>query len=57
MKKTILGGAPVLPSGFPNSYYKGFEGCIQKIAVNAKPIDMLAKNDINKIQFCHDNEI
>lgn len=53
----FVGGVPVLPPGLPSSYYKGFEGCVQNILVNAKPLDLLANNDISKIQFCHDNEI
>ncbi|CAG9828275.1 unnamed protein product [Diabrotica balteata] len=50
-------GTSTLPLGLPSSYYKGFEGCIQKILIHGKPIDLLANNDISKINFCHDNEI
>ncbi|XP_050518916.1 agrin-like [Diabrotica virgifera virgifera] len=55
--KLWIGGTSTLPLGLPSSYYKGFEGCIQKILIHGKPIDLLANNDISKINFCHDNEI
>ncbi|KAG5885811.1 hypothetical protein JTB14_001418 [Gonioctena quinquepunctata] len=55
--KLWIGGSSALPPGLPSPYYKGFEGCIQKVLVHRKPIDMLANNDITKIHFCHDNEI
>lgn len=53
----ITGGMPSLPAGLPSSYYKGFEGCIHHIMVNAKPLDMLKHNDSGVVRFCHDNEI
>ncbi|CAH0561782.1 unnamed protein product [Brassicogethes aeneus] len=55
--KLWIGGTSSLPTGLPSSYYKGFEGCIQYVIVNRNPLDMLASNDLNKIHFCHDNEI
>ncbi|CAG9816696.1 unnamed protein product [Phaedon cochleariae] len=55
--KLWIGGSAHLPPGLPTSYYKGFEGCIQRIAVHAKSLDLLGHNDISKIHFCHDNEI
>lgn len=51
------GGTATLPQGLPSAYYKGFEGCIQHILVNAKPLDMVSNNELNKVNFCHDNEI
>ncbi|XP_057656608.1 agrin-like isoform X3 [Diorhabda carinulata] len=55
--KLWLGGSSVLPAGLPTSYYKGFDGCIQKVLIHGKPLDLLADNDISKINFCHGNEI
>ncbi|KAK7792852.1 hypothetical protein R5R35_009634 [Gryllus longicercus] len=54
-----LGGAPTLPSGLPAPYYMGFKGCIDKIKVSRKPLDMLQRlgNDRTLIQFCHDNDV
>lgn len=48
---------PSLPPGLPSSYYKGFEGCIQHINVNAKPLNMKKHSDANVLEFCYDNEI
>ncbi|CAH1955675.1 unnamed protein product [Acanthoscelides obtectus] len=55
--KLWIGGTSVLPPGLPSAYYKGFDGCIKQILVNAKPLDLLANNDLSNIHFCHDNEI
>ncbi|XP_063914885.1 agrin-like isoform X2 [Zophobas morio] len=55
--KLWIGGTTTLPQGLPSAYYKGFEGCIQHVLVNSKPLDMISNNELNKIHFCHDNEI
>nr|CAH7721597.1 unnamed protein product [Callosobruchus chinensis] len=55
--KLWIGGTTVLPPNLPSAYYKGFDGCIKQILVNAKSLDLLANNDLSKIHFCHDNEI
>lgn len=49
---------PSLPPGLPSSYYKGFEGCVHHLNINAKPFNLLKLNSETSIlQFCHDNEI
>lgn len=53
----FAGGMPSLPTGLPAAYYKGFEGCIHHLTVNAKPLDLLKHTDNGVIQFCYDNEI
>lgn len=54
----FLGGMPSLPPGLPSSYYKGFEGCVHHLNINAKPFNLLKLNsDTSILQFCHDNEI
>lgn len=53
----FLGGTYVLPQGLPSAYYMGFEGCIQHILVNGKPLDMVSNIELTKVYFCHDNEI
>ncbi|CAG9855043.1 unnamed protein product [Phyllotreta striolata] len=55
--KLWIGGSSALPNDLPSAYYKGFEGCIQKISIHGKPLDLLSNSDISKISFCHDNEI
>ncbi|XP_067005728.2 agrin-like [Anabrus simplex] len=54
-----IGGAPTLPSGLPAPYYLGFKGCIDKVKVSRKPLDMLQRigNDRSLIQFCHENDV
>ncbi|KAF5294801.1 hypothetical protein FQA39_LY00285, partial [Lamprigera yunnana] len=55
--KLWIGGVLSPPPGLPSSYYKGFEGCIKYVIVNAKPLNLLKHSDHRKISFCHDNEI
>nr|XP_022901915.1 agrin-like isoform X3 [Onthophagus taurus] len=55
--KLWIGGMGNLPRGLPAAYYKGFEGCIQRINVNVKPLNMLKHSNTNDIHFCHDNEV
>ncbi|CAG2059467.1 unnamed protein product [Timema podura] len=54
-----IGGAPTLPSGLPASYYLGFKGCVEKIKVSRKTLDMFNRlgNDKSMIHFCHDNDV
>nr|CAD7395884.1 unnamed protein product [Timema cristinae] len=56
---TEVGGAPTLPSGLPASYYLGFKGCVEKIKVSRKTLDMFNRlgNDKSMIHFCHDNDV
>lgn len=57
INRCIPGGMPSLPPGLPQAYYKGFEGCIRQVTVNARTLDLLVKSDTNVISYCHDNEI
>jgi coxsackievirus/adenovirus receptor len=54
-----IGGAPTLPSGLPAPYYIGFKGCVDKVKVSRKPLDMLNRlgNDRSALHFCHDNDV
>lgn len=52
-----IGGMPSLPTGLPAAYYKGFDGCIHHLTVNAKALDMSKHIDNSVIEFCYDNEI
>ena len=55
----ITGGVPTLPSGLPAPYYIGFKGCVDKVKVSRKPLDMLNRlgNDRSILHFCHDNDV
>ena len=55
----IIGGAPTLPSGLPAAYYLGFKGCIHKVKISRKPLDLLNRlgNNRSPVQFCHDNDV
>lgn len=59
IRVNIAGGSATLPSGLPAPYYLGFKGCIDKVKVSRKPLDMLNRlgNDHSPVQFCHDNDV
>ena len=55
----FAGGAPTLPSGLPAAYYLGFRGCVQRVRVNKRPLNLLHRrgDDRSPVLFCHDNDV
>lgn len=47
------GGKPSLPSGLPSHFYYGFSGCIKRVKVFRKRLDLLRhQGDNSNLQFC-----
>jgi len=42
------GGKPTLPAGLPSHYYRGFNGCIRKVKIFRKKLDLLRHQVITK---------
>ena len=50
---SFTGGKPTLPAGLPSHYYKGFVGCVKKIKIFRKKLDLLRhQGDNSNLQFC-----
>eukprot|EP00094_Tigriopus_californicus_P000322 TCALIF_00311-PA protein Name:"Similar to Agrn Agrin (Mus musculus)" AED:0.20 eAED:0.20 QI:0/0.36/0.34/0.86/1/1/23/48/1678 len=50
--KVWIGGKLTIPFGLPIQYYQGFQGCIKKIKIFRKRLDLIRDGNNSNIQFC-----
>ena len=48
----FLGGKHSLPSGLPSQYYHGYVGCIKKVKVFRRKLDLLRQGDNSNLKLC-----
>ena len=48
----ISGGKHSLPSGLPTQYYHGYVGCIKKVKVFRRKLDLLRQGDNSNLKLC-----
>ena len=48
----FLGGSYKLPQGLPQSYYFGFQGCIDRVQVDNRDLNLITHGDTSNIKFC-----
>lgn len=50
--KVWIGGKLTIPFGLPTHYYQGFQGCIKKIKIFRKRLDLIRDGNNSNIRFC-----
>lgn len=47
-----IGGKHSLPTGLPSQYYHGYVGCVKKVKVFRRRLDLLRHGDNSNVQLC-----
>ncbi len=52
--KVWVGGKRSLPAGLPKEYYGGFRGCVRRVRIFKRRLDLLRSGDGSSLKFCED---